>query len=349
GKDYPKVRDLQIELDAWIAKKKEMYKATAQDGGGKALDPVKAYMLRLRRDLEFGQMYDARLDAVLKDERKDEKEQGKLETEEAALRQEIENTRILYDGSVKKLNEMSLVAGQGGFRPVVIAPPGNGGQVGPHWVRITGIGAILGMLAGCGLAYLAYLSDQSFRTPEEIRRRLGLPLIGHIPSFVQRGEATAADAEGPPLDRSLLTFYRSKSREAEAYRGVRTALFFSTRGEGHKVIQVTSPDMGDGKTTLAANLAISIAQSEKRIILVDADLRRPRIDKLFGLSNDRGLTSLLTGEADLRDVVQESGVPGLHILTTGETPDNPAELLSLPRFKQLLNNLRNQSDFVVVD
>src|SRR5262249_21267130 len=193
-----------------------------------------------------------------------------------------------------------------------------------------------------------FLSDQSFRTPEEIRRRLGLPLIGHIPSFVPRDDHQP-DPEEPPLDQSLLTYYRSKSREAEAYRGVRTALVFSTRREGHKVIQVTSPDMGDGKTTLAANLAISIAQSEKKIILIDADLRRPRIDNLFGLVNDRGLTSLLTGEAELNDVVQDSGIPGLHILTTGETPDNPAELLSLPRFKELLEDLRSKYDFVIVD
>jgi polysaccharide biosynthesis transport protein len=244
---------------------------------------------------------------------------------------------------------MDLLSQQGGFQALKISPPGPGWKIGPKEFQIYGLGIMLGLLAGCGLSYLGYLMDQSFRSPEEIRRRLGLPLIGHIPSFSGRKEKKTVDRNALPLDRSLLTYFRSKSREAEAYRGVRTALFFSTRGEGHKVIQVTSPDMGDGKTTLAANLAVSIAQSEKKIILIDADLRRPRIHKLFGLSNECGLSGYLTNEAELSDLVQESGIPGLSILPTGPTPPNPAELLSLPRFREFLEQLRHKYDFVIVD
>src|SRR5262249_50834335 len=145
-------------------------------------------------------------------------------------------------------------------------------------------GLFLGLLAGVGLGYLAESSDKSFRTPQEIRRRLGLPVVGHIPTLVGDAEAARKVQAGQDvLDPLLCSHYRPKSVEAEAYRAVRTSLYFSTQGEGHKVIQVTSPDMGDGKSTLIANLAISIAQSGKKVLLIDGDCRRPRLHKIFAL------------------------------------------------------------------
>jgi capsular exopolysaccharide synthesis family protein len=116
------------------------------------------------------------------------------------------------------------------------------------------------------------------------------------------------------------------------------------------VIQVTSPEMGDGKTTLAANLAVSIAQSGKSIILIDADFRRPRIHKLFGLSPERGLASVINEpQTEINDVICPSGIPGLSILPCGPIPDNPAELLTQNRFKELLDYIRERYDFVVID
>ena len=111
-------------------------------------------------------------------------------------------------------------------------------------------------------------------------------MIGHIPQLTPDPTAQGAPSrrERPSWTRCLCSHYRPKSVEAEAYRAVRTALYFSAQGGGHNVIQVTSPDMGDGKSTLAANLAVSIAQSGKRVILVDADLRRPRLHKMLGLA-----------------------------------------------------------------
>src|SRR5262249_59589620 len=113
---------------------------------------------------------------------------------------------------------------------------------------------------------------------------------------------------------TLCTVLRPKSREAEAYRGVRTALYFASRTGGHKVIQVTSPDMGDGKTTLAANLAASIAQSEKQVILIDADFRRPRVHHPFGVLADSGLASVIAGDAALDQAVRPTALPRLSVM-----------------------------------
>jgi capsular exopolysaccharide synthesis family protein len=137
--------------------------------------------------------------------------------------------------------------------------------------------------------------------------------------------------------------------QAEAYRGVRTALYFSTHSEGHKVVQITSPNSADGKSTLSANLAVSIAQSGKRVVLVDADLRKPTVHKVFGVSSRLGLSSVIVGDATPEAAIQDSGLPGLSIIPCGPLPPNPAELLTSPRFDELLGLLRERYDFVIVD
>src|SRR5262249_26086995 len=151
------------------------------------------------------------------------------------------------------------------------------------------------------LAYLLDLNDKSFRTPEEIRRRLGLSLVGHIP-YTSRS-AAVLDPKWADLDPGLVVLHRPTSPEAEAFRGVRAALYFNTHGERHKIIQVTSPKMGDGKTTLIMNLAILIAQSGRSVILIDADLRRPRIHRAFAVPGKVGLAEILANEMEPADAI----------------------------------------------
>jgi capsular exopolysaccharide synthesis family protein len=130
---------------------------------------------------------------------------------------------------------------------------------------------------------------------------------------------------------------------------VRTALFFHTRGAGHTVLQITSPNMGDGKSTLSANLAISIAQSGRKVVLVDADFRRPRLHRLFRVKAVAGLATVIAGGAEPFACVQESGIGGLAVLPAGPRPLNPAELLTSPRLEEVLEQLRERYDYVVVD
>ncbi len=151
------------------------------------------------------------------------------------------------------------------------------------------------------------------------------------------------------MSTSLCTVHSAKSPAAEAFRGVRTSLYFSTQGQGHKVVQITSPSMGDGKSTLAANLAVSIANSGKRVLILDADFRRPRQHRLFHVSAQRGLASLISEEAEPEDVILTTAVANLSILPCGPRPSNPAELLTSPRFAELLALFRERFDFVIVD
>jgi capsular exopolysaccharide synthesis family protein len=257
----------------------------------------------------------------------------------------------LYNSTVKRLKEINLVRDVGGFDAKTLARPGIGYKVAPSLTTILFSGIVFGLICGCGLAYLVDLNDKGFRTPDEIRRRLGLTVLGHIPVLKpDEGCRQKARAGQPSLDPYLIAHHRPKSVESEAYRAVRTALYFSTQGSGHQLIQVTSPSQGDGKSMTITNLAISIAQSGKRVILVDADLRRPRQHKIMGLPTSAvGLASVITGQTRLEDAIVPTAVPNLSLLGCGPRPSNPSELLTSPRLQEVLGDLRERYDFVLVD
>jgi capsular exopolysaccharide synthesis family protein len=346
GPDHPQLRNIQARLALLRARSGQEEAAPAK--GPQPRDPVEAHLTFLRQELTNTRVLDQALEGLLGTERAEARKLIGFELQDDAFTKAISHNKQIFDGTIKRLEEINLLRDFGGFETKAIAPPGPALKVGPRALPIFSIAAILGLLGGLALAYLAEVTDQTFRAPEEIRRRLGLPVIGHIPAF-NALTAQAAGREVPGLAPTLCAVYHTKSSAAEAFRGVRTALYFSTRGESHRVIQITSPDQGDGKTTLAANLAVALAQSQKRVILIDADLRRPSVHKLFGLSAAEGLASVIGGQAEPEQVIQQTAVPGLSVLPCGPIPSNPAELLTLPRFKKLIEDIRTQYDCVIID
>ncbi len=313
---------------------------------------VKSRIAKLRHELVHAEQLEASLKNRLDQELNDYKQVAVYMEQEEEYRRDIARTKDRLDNVFKSLPAIGLSKDNpvGGYRPEVLIPPTAALKVEPKAVSTMGVALFLGLVLGLGLAWLAEISDKSFRTPEEIRHRLGLPIVGHIP-YLKADEQAAEKAriEGINLDPLLYTYYHSKSVQAEAYRGVRTALYFNTQGQGHQVIQVTSPNKGDGKSTMAANLAVSIAQSGKRVLVVDADFRRPRQHQIFGVAGRVGLATVMEGEAELSAVIQPTAVSNLDVLPCGSRPANPAELLTLPRFEELLNELRGRYDFVIVD
>jgi succinoglycan biosynthesis transport protein ExoP len=344
GSDHPEVRMVRDQLAVLNGRVTYFGKDSKNDG-----DPVESYFQALKLELEYVRMASESLNKVLQQAHARAKPLRSKEIQNESFRTEIARNQQLFEAISKRLDEINILkSASGGFDAEVINPPQRGVKVAPKAFSVFAVAIILGLVGGFGLAYLAEMSDQSFRTPEEIRRTLGLPVVGHIPFFPPEDKEKLAAAGGPVVDPSLCTFYRPKSREAEAIRGVRTALFFSRQG-GHTLVQITSPDMGDGKSTVSSNLAVSIAQAEKKVILIDADFRRPRVHKLFNLSAEKGLASVISGEAELAGVIQTTAVPGLSILPCGPIPSNPAELLTLPRFREILESLRETYDYVLVD
>lgn len=354
----PKHPSLQLVEDA-IAFTTQLYHGQTEDRlptpapgepTPKAMDNVDVYLQQLRADIADNIAKSQELETRFSQAQGLAKELNSYEAQEEHLRSNLATIKKLFDSIVERLQATTLVGGHGGYTAQPIEKPGLGRKVSPNPYLVFSLATVLGLLMGTGLAYLAEISDKSFRTPAEIRRRLGLPVIGHVPFIAPDDKAKNLVAAGTTaLDPMLCTHYASNSVESEAYRGVRTALYFNTRGAGHQVIQVTSPNASDGKSTLAANLAVSIAQSGKRTVLIDCDFRKPRVHKIFNVPGTVGMASVIAGQATIESAIQQSAVPNLSILPCGPRPANPAELLTSPRFKDVLDAIRTHYDFVLVD
>jgi capsular exopolysaccharide synthesis family protein len=348
GKDHPDVKGLQHRIQVIEESARQVEAGAAGGPGGRRLDGLDLVVATLTTERDEDQRQLAALDGLINAERtvvQDLQQKfGRIDEAEKWVKHWFEMQNEIQ----AKLHQINLMRDAGGFEASLITPPNPGVKVAPSLPQSLAVAAVLGLLVlGLGLAYAAELTDKSFRTPEEIRRRLGLPVVGHVPPIA----ALPAPAGNAPLDTTICAYHRPKSLESESYRGVRTALYFSTQGQGHQVIQITSPTASDGKSTLAANLAVSIAQSGKRVVLVDADFRRPRIHTLFRVEDPQaGLAGLLVGDTDLSAALHEcAAVPNLWLMTCGRRPANPAELLTSPRFQELLAELRGRFDFVLLD
>jgi capsular exopolysaccharide synthesis family protein len=358
GEDHPRVRSVRAKL---ARTRQQLERSNAGLGsaahapgpGGKGESAVDRYVRSVQHELAQIEVSQEALARLLAPELERARALGNHEMKEEALRNALLRTQQLYEQTIKRLEEVNLVRDFGGYDAQVIAPPGEGVRVSPKLVPTMLMAVLLGLLGGAGLAYLAEVTDKSFRSPEEVRRRLRLPLMGHIPYARRPEKARSGSGQGEEVrgaDLTLCAHHRPSSREAESYRSLRTALFFKTQGQAHAVIQITSPNMGDGKTTVTANLAAVIAQSGKRVVVVDADFRRPKLHRLFGLpSVQAGLRSVLAGDVPLAAAVQESCVPGVAVLPCGTQPPNPAELLTSRAFEATLTALKSEYDYVLVD
>jgi len=296
----------------------------------------------LKRELVESERADKALRELFEHDQLDAKGAMVHEIEDESRRSGIERSKVLYESIVGRLREIDSVRDYGGYDTQIIAAPKSGLNKRKYLVVFLGA-LVTGLLAGFGWACLAEFRDRSFRSFREIRDQLGLPVVGHIPFFRPRtGMSPTPESNGAALDPSLRSY-------AEAYLAVRVALYHTTNAGECRVIQITSAIHGEGKTTLAANLAVSMAQSGKRVVLIDADLRRPRLADLFGLSKQVGLTSVLSGETELAAAMQPSAVPGLSILGSGPLSPSPAETVASPRLRTLLDSLRQQCDYVLID
>jgi capsular exopolysaccharide synthesis family protein len=357
GQDHPQVKDVLVRLqklrDYHLTQEEKKRKANeAARGDGTSADFLQIYLESLRQEAAETEHQEAQLTALYDKEHKEAKRLEQFEVEDEAYRAKIDRTKALFNSVMERLQEINLVKEYGGYVTTVLSKPGPGSQVEPKLTIALGAGAAVGLLLGLVLGILVDIADKSFRSAEEIRDVLSLPVLAHIPVLdIEKSSrlAKATDASLPAVEPQVVTFHNSKSRDAESYRRVRTAIFFNTQGQNHQVIQVTSPDPSDGKTTLSTNLALSIAQSGKKVLLIDADFRRPKLHRIFGVSTEKGMTGALSGDQPVRDGIQATAQPGLSVLPCGPRPHNPAELLSSPKFREILADLRKDYDFIVVD
>lgn len=213
----------------------------------------------------------------------------------------------------------------------------------PNPLRDGAAAMVFGLLLGTGAAFLRDRLDDRFRGRADVERTIDAPVLATVPRF-----RTRRRQKGDPSDLVVVT--EPKGAASEAYRTLRTNLQFTAR-EGHlKAILLTSSTSGEGKTVTAANLAVALSQAGRRVILLSADLRRPTLERYFGLRKGAGLTSWLLGEVpDLWPLFRSSGHRNLRILPSGPTPSNPAELLASPKMPELIELVREHCDFLLID
>ena len=340
GPSYPKVVQLNNQI-------KEI-DHQLQSETNKAVDHLKGqYLAALQRENMLRTSFE-----------KQKMEANKLNEsaiEYSILKRDLDSNRTLYEGLLEKLKEAGVTAGlrSNNFRIIDAARvPTSPSE--PNIPRNLSFALVLGAISGIGLAFLLENMDNTVRIPEQATAISGLPSLGMIPlgsksnSQKLAGKRLVLTASKEVVE--TVTQVRPQSQMAESYRALRTSLLLSNLGAPPKVIMVTSARPQEGKTTTSINTAIVLAQKGVRVLLIDADLRRPSVHKTLGMGPRSGLSNVLTGSATVQQTITTSTIlPNLFIMPAGTPPPNPAELLASANMRELLAELRPQYDHIVID
>lgn len=261
-----------------------------------------------------------------------------LTTQTDAERTALQGALAGYRAELSSLQVSQRISRTGGAQVISPAAP-NDQRLGPGLRRDAGLGALSGLMLGAVLVFGLDAMDDRVRSRREVEATTGWSTVAAIPSFDGRKRR----------DAGLPTLSAPDSVVAEAYRSLRTSLEFAAVDQPLRAIQITSPRPGDGKTTTAANVAVTMARTGRSVILLDADLRRPRLHELFGLDGDVGFTSLLLGEVPWAKALQPTELDTLRVIAAGPPPPDPAELLGSDAAARLTATLVKACDVLVVD
>lgn len=241
--------------------------------------------------------------------------------------------RVVGAGSVEKIGEAKIYD----------AP------VSPNVMKNTAIGVLAGVLLAGLVIFLIDFFDNTVRNTEDLRKRFNKPILAEIRSI---GSKAKKKMRGTDADRKTRLLFGNADIPffaVEAYKSFRTALSFAISPCDSHIVALTSANPGEGKSVTAANLAVALSQTDKKVLLIDADLRKPVQHKCFRLSNKAGLTNVITGEKPLDKALNRNVAGNLDILTSGTIPPNPSELLSSRQMQELLQKLQDQYDMILID
>ncbi len=287
-----------------------------------------------------------------------------------SLKIEVENKRMLLNSLVAKQNETLVSARLGGLRTSDIKILDKAlvprAPFSPNTKRNILLALFFGLFMGMGLAFgLEYL-DNSVKGPEDVEKLVGLPSLGVIPYLSPDGMGSregygnskykysySDGKEGPMLTKAksieLINELYPQFYISEDYRTVRTSILLSSATTPPKAITFSSSLPQEGKTATVANIAVAFSQLKKDVLVLDADLRKPRLHRIFKIRNHAGLSSYLTGRSDFKEVTQHTSIDNIWLIPSGPLPPNPAELLDSEKMKELLEEAKSRFDFVLID
>lgn len=327
GPAYPRMQEMQSSLD-------KINKSIDDEVGRVSARAKTDYDVALQNENELRGQYEANRAAA--DQLKDKTIDYTIE------RQEADQSRNLYEDLLRKLKEAGVLQGLKASDITVVDP----GRVPakpkkPNVPLFLALSVIIGAFLGFSGSLVAETTDNRIQTLEQIER-LGAPLVGILPKYGKdRNELDSL--------RQVRTLDAPRSAYSEAVRGLRASLAPLTNTEKSRIVLVTSASPDEGKSLTAKNLAASVAQQGKKVLILDADLRRPVEKKGLEFSGREGLSQVLSGELPMPKIIQVEGQPNLFVLPAGSVPPNPSELLSSPHMRKLLIELRGQFDLIVID
>jgi len=340
GPAYPKVVELNNQLKQLET---EIQNETTKVIGG------------IRDQYEVAVQHEKLLAADFEDQKQQANALNESAIEYSMLKRDLDTSRQLYEGLLEKMKEAGINAGlrSNSFRIVDSARVPTAPSE-PNIPRNLSFAFALALTTGVGLAFLLESLDNTVRTTEQAQNISQLPSLGLIP-MGSRAEATKGArrlAIAPSREAvELITQVKPQSQMAEAYRALRTSLLLSSLGAPPKIILITSALPQEGKTTTSINTAIVLAQKGVRVLLIDADMRRPSVHKSLDLPAPlKGLSNVLTGTSSIPDAITIAPqLPNLWVLPAGSPPPNPAELLASANMRTVLSQLREQYDHIVID
>jgi len=267
--------------------------------------------------------------------------QNKVSIDYQMLQQEAESNRTLYDMLLKRLKETNI-SEESRYINIHIVDPAEVPEspIKPTTRRNVMLAMVIGLMGGIGLIFFFEYLDNTVKTPDDVQNRFGLPYLGPVPNF----EIKANEPGG-----ELVILNAPKASASEAFRGLRTSLFFSFSQQGPKVVLITSADAREGKTLVAANLAVAMAQGGNRVLVLDCDMRRPRVHKLFNLAREPGMSNVLAGADPWDKMVKPTPVANLWVIPAGPIPPNPAELLTSNVMPLIIQELHQHYDRIIID
>lgn len=333
GQKHPRMEAIESELKSLQKRKSQEVNRIINSLGNE-------YRVALAREKS--------LKGALARQKKESLDLNKKAVAYSVFNREAESARHMYDLLIKRFKETTLTEDMrtGNIRIIDRAEvPGT--PVRPKKKLNLLLAIIVGLVMGVGLAFFFEYLDNTIKIPEDVKQHLKIPYLGPIPLLQLERESKG----NPGDDRypELITLNSPKSTASESYRGIRTNILLSAAGSAPQVVMISSAVPKEGKTLTTANLAVTMAQAGSKVIVLDCDMRKPKIHKVFGMTRNRGMSNLLVGNDSAEGIILHTDIPNLDIIPCGPIPPNPSEMLGSDRMAALLGTLRKHYNHILID